>query len=360
MQTCSFEEFEQFVHKHPRFFAKLPDGAGGAGARVVELALVPLEVGVLEASGGIRAGGTRGRERRDRVADPIRALVRQQLRADGRSVERPGHDLERAETALCGAVAKTLVHCEERQKVRLCEGVSDPLVKDGPVGGEPIGAVLRKLVGEVAGGNVNDAAAEALHRALDLDPEPIVLERRETREPHSHNLETAIALLNEVQRDEHAPVEVHVALAVRARLDSRTAGTGGDLPHELGVVGDVRAVGPVAKVGKVPVSAATGRDVKIVEVGGGVRAGDHDGLRLQEGNPPCDLLIGGNGPGDAGLPAMAHPGHGKRRMGNNKRGDDRHGGLPHVLETASFLHSARMRKRSIPGARRARVGGAYS
>lgn len=35
-QTCSFEEFEQFVHKHPRFFAKLPDGAGGAGARVVD------------------------------------------------------------------------------------------------------------------------------------------------------------------------------------------------------------------------------------------------------------------------------------------------------------------------------------
>ena len=74
-----------------------------------------------------------------------------------------------------------------------------------------------------------------------------------------------------------------------------------------------------AKARKVPRGPHAARYVQVVEVHLGMRARDDDGLGLEPGDAPTDLLVGGDGVGDLLALVIGDAGDDERRVRNGKR-----------------------------------------
>ena len=187
---------------------------------------------------------------------------------------------------------------------------------------------------EVARRDVGDAAAETLRRACDELAHAVVLERGEAGDAHADHAvrrglgscgaELLVGLMEEVERDEHAPVEVALALSGSPGGEALLSGEPTELGDELLVVGDARAVRGIAELGERPPGTGAGGYVQVVEVHRRVRARDHDGLRLELGYATRGLAVRVHGRLDLALPAVTDAGDYEGRVRNCDGNDNGH------------------------------------
>ena len=132
--------------------------------------------------------------------------------------------------------------------------------------------------------------------------------------------------LDEVERNEDAPVEVPLALSGGAGGQPLLPREATELGDELLVIADVRAICAVPELRERPPCARTGSDVEVVEVHARMRARDDDCVRPKGGDAPSDLAIGIHGGLDLPLAPVSHAGDDEGRVRYGYGDDDGHVG----------------------------------
>ena len=108
---------------------------------------------------------------------PEGALVAEQPGLNCQPVQRPRHDLEGAQAALCRPLTEGRVHGEELEEIAGGHGFGHRIVKDRAFRRKAVGAVRFELVGEIPAGHKDGAAAQSLHRLGHTLSQTIVVQR---------------------------------------------------------------------------------------------------------------------------------------------------------------------------------------
>ena len=187
------------------------------------------------------------------------------------SVEGAGHHLKTAQAAFCCAFAERGIDGEKFKKITAGHGAGDGVVKLWPLWRIAVRTVGFELVREVAAGEKNGATAERVHCVLHTFAEAVVVERRKARKPHAHDRATHAGLAQIVERDQHAVIQLGIALPQCAGVETFRFSAADDLFAQQCVVAGLDAHLWRAKAAHVADCAVSRCDVEIIAVEDRVR-----------------------------------------------------------------------------------------
>ena len=161
----------------------------------------------------------------------------QQPGLDRQTVQRTCHHLEGAQTAFRRSLAERRVHGEKFEKITGCHGLCHGFVENRTFRRKAIGAVGPELVGKIAAGHKNSAAAQCFHRLGHALTQPVVVQRGKAGQAHSQNGAVHPCFAQKIQRDQHAVIEARVSLAQCSGLQAHVFGPADDfLPQRFVVL----------------------------------------------------------------------------------------------------------------------------